>query len=266
MPDPVASISAFGASAFDAAARHMATTFATLLPRPPLVERPGLILGITGEPHPLGNFAILTDPEDAFSAREAIAELVACPAPSAFIAVSETTPEIGGLLAEAGFEGHGGMPAMAVDIEAVGATSLPEGYSFARVGAGEDGDAWARALGEAYGLPAALAEMFAPRRLGLGDGPEDATQCFAVVRNGRVVATSMLHLADGLAGIYCVATRPEERGRGLGAHATAEPLRIAAGLGYRVGILQSSTDGYPVYRRLGFQDLGGMPFYVRMPS
>ena len=53
---------------------------------------------------------------------------------------------------------------------------------------------------------------------------------------------------------------------GLGEHATAEPLRLAAKLGYGVGVLQSSEAGYPVYRKLGFTDCGGVPLFVRMPG
>jgi predicted GNAT family acetyltransferase len=92
------------------------------------------------------------------------------------------------------------------------------------------------------------------------------TQFFAVVRDGRTVATSLLYLADGLAGIYCVATLPAERGRGLGAHVTAEALRAAHRLGYGVGVLQSSAEGHPVYIGLGFEDLGRVPIFVRMPG
>lgn len=46
----------------------------------------------------------------------------------------------------------------------------------------------------------------------------------------------------------------------------AEPLRLAARLGYRVGILQSSEAGHRVYQALGFADLGGIPLFVRMPG
>ena len=96
--------------------------------------------------------------------------------------------------------------------------------------------------------------------------PTRKFQFFAIHHNGRLVATSLMYLADGLAGIYCVATLADERGKGLGAHVTAEPLRIAQRLGYRVGILQSSAAGHPVYLRLGFADFASVPMFVRMPD
>jgi len=77
---------------------------------------------------------------------------------------------------------------------------------------------------------------------------------------------SKFGLANGLAGIYCVATLPAERGRGLGAHVTAEALRAAGRLGYGVGLLQSSAAGHSVYQGLGFRDVGSVPMFIRMPG
>lgn len=92
------------------------------------------------------------------------------------------------------------------------------------------------------------------------------TQFFGIRHEGRLVATSLLFLAGGVAGIYSVATLPEERGKGLGAHVTAEPLRVAHALGYGVGVLQSTASGHPVYRRLGFEQVGSVPLFVRLPT
>jgi ribosomal protein S18 acetylase RimI-like enzyme len=95
---------------------------------------------------------------------------------------------------------------------------------------------------------------------------EDAPiQYFAIRKDGKPVCTSFLYLEDGVAGIYCVATIPEERGRGLGAHATAEPLRLARKLGFCAGVLQSSPAGHSLYRKLGFVAVGEVPLYVKMP-
>ena len=56
--------------------------------------------------------------------------------------------------------------------------------------------------------------------------PDAQIQFFAIHHNGRFVATSLMYLADGLAGIYCVATLADERGKGLGADVRADACLI----------------------------------------
>jgi GNAT superfamily N-acetyltransferase len=248
------------------AARHLDTAFRAIM-RPPAAEHQSEFMRIiTGELHPLGNAAIVSNPNDPAVTRTAATPLQESGLPAAVLFTEGVSTDATQALEAMGFTHHGAMPAMAVDIDAMGDTALPAGYAWARVGAGSEGSAWADAMAAGYPLPVGLAQLFSPHALGADMATDAAIQFFAVLKDGAPVATSMLLLADGLAGIYCVSTLAAERGRGLGAHATAQAVREARQLGYRVGVLQSSPAGHSVYLKLGFLDLAEIPMFVRMPG
>jgi ribosomal protein S18 acetylase RimI-like enzyme len=221
---------------------------------------------VTGEPHPLGNLAIVNEPGDLAIMRAAVDPLLTCGFPTAVLYPQGASDAVTRSLLASGYADAGTMPAMAVDIEHLAAPALPPGYEWARIGEGDEGRAWGDALAVGYGLPQGLARRMSPEHLGADMAPDASLQFFAIRRNGKAVATSMLYLADGLAGIYCVATLEEDRGKGLGAYATAEPLRAAQRQGYRVGVLQSSSAGHSVYLSLGFADIGNVPMFIRAPA
>jgi GNAT superfamily N-acetyltransferase len=51
-----------------------------------------------------------------------------------------------------------------------------------------------------------------------------------------------------------VAALEAARGRGIGTAITLAPLLDARDRGYRVGVLQASEMGYPIYARMGFTE------------
>lgn len=71
---------------------------------------------------------------------------------------------------------------------------------------------------------------------------------------GKPVATSIVLLSAGIAGLYSIATIPSMRRRGLATAMTLATLQQARELGYHIAILQASEMGASVYRRLSFQD------------
>jgi|SRR5262245_8045364 len=263
----VPSLAALGAATGSAIGRHLGLTFRAMVRHAHCTDGPQFLRLVTGEPHPFGNFALLSSPMDLDATRQAVEPLVSEGFPSAVFFADMVVPaSVDAYLTAQGFAPHGSMPAMAVDIAALTPTALPDGYELVRVGAGDDGEEWVRQFAVGYELPLSVAQCFSPVALDANTSPESAMQFFAIHRNGTIVCTSACYLDEGLAGIYCVSTVPEERGKGLGAHATAEPLRLAARAGYRVGVLQSSEAGHNLYRSLGFADFGGVPLYVRIPA
>jgi len=260
------SIRSMGDATGARAARHMDIAFRRMMSGPGSQQNDRWFRLITGEMHPMGNVALISAGDHVESALEAIAPLIDCGAPAAAIFTAGLSRAVSDAVKTRGFATEASMPAMAVDIDEMRPTALPPGYEWSRIGAGAEGRAWAETLAVGYGLPQPLADLFSPEALDVDMSRDAQAQFFAVLRDGRQVSTSMLYLEDGLAGIYCVSTLPEERQKGLGAHATAEALRVARRLGYRVGVLQSSGAGHPVYLKLGFGDYAQVPMLIRMPS
>ena len=201
-------------------------------------------------------------PTDLEGTDAAIQPLLDCGAPASVLFPGSVGAAVRDRLKAAGFAPHESMPAMVVEIDSLGPTALPRGYSFTRVGSGPEGDEWAQMFSLGYDIPRGVGDAFSPNVVDATTAADAPIQYFAVRKDGRMVCTSFVFLADGVAGIYCVATVPEERGKGLGAHATAEPLRLVRELEYRVGVLQSSLAGHSLYRTLGFADVGEVPLYM----
>lgn len=70
---------------------------------------------------------------------------------------------------------------------------------------------------------------------------------------GEPVCTAALIATGPVAGIYWVATPERHRGQGLGEAVTWAAVRGGLELGCRIGSLQASMLGAPVYRRMGFE-------------
>lgn len=244
--------------------RHIDRAFRAILRGEGVTTTGRVITLVTGEAHPFGNFACVTDPADLESIDEAVRSLNGCGGPSAVLCAGDAPAACAAHLAAAGYTIPSPMPCMAVEIERLRETPLAPGFEFIRVCNAAHGEAWAEAFGAGYELPPRTGAAWGPNRAGVNYAADTPLEYFGIVKDGRIVCTSVVYYHDGVAGIYGVSTLPAERRKGLGAFATAEPLRRALGRGYRVGILQASQAGRPVYQRIGFQEFGGVPLFVRM--
>lgn len=219
----------------------------------------------TGELHSHGNFVVLDDCPNHAALLDAISTLKATKCPSAVVTIQPLCDEIDAKLQAEGFEGKVQLRGMAIEIEHLAETPIPDGFELCRIDASE-GAEWANTIAQGYPMPIGLARSFSPLAVSTSVSELTDTTYFAAKFEGRIAAVSAMHLCNGVAGIYFVATLEEFRGKGLGAFMTAAPLRLAKSHGYRVGILHASDMGMSTYRRLGFQDHGTATVYLRTPK
>lgn len=176
-------------------------------------------------------------------------------------------PDLGARLVARGFVYGGDDIGMAVDLSALPEdVPVPEGFLAGRVRDEEGLAAWVEALASGFGEGPVEAEWVGEvyRRLGAGD--EVPYRHYLGRMGGEPVATATLFSGAGVAGIYFVCTVERARRRGIGAAVTLAALREARDLGYEVGVLGSSEMGYPVYRRLGFEEYCRIGLYEWRPG
>ena len=156
------------------------------------------------------------------------------------------------LLVPLGMKLVDGPPGMSVDLNRLPETAdLPAGVQINVVNDDKSLRDCADALLYGYGFPPDWKDSLIDFLFGIGlDSPY---QRYVAYLDGRPVATAAVFFGQAVAGIYSVATAPEARGKGIGTAVTLEPLLAARRLGYRVGRLPASEMGYPIYRKMGFE-------------
>jgi ribosomal protein S18 acetylase RimI-like enzyme len=121
---------------------------------------------------------------------------------------------------------------------------------------------WVEVQVSAYatlGMPehAVLEAMQSPERM------LDPHSLFLLGRyDGAPVAAAMALLSHGIAGLYWIGVRPEQRNRGLGEATTRAITNAAFARGAQAVVLQASSMGLPIYLQLGFREITSYPWFV----
>jgi GNAT superfamily N-acetyltransferase len=171
---------------------------------------------------------------------------------------------LGRLLEQIGLAPAGEVPAMAIELDGIGKDSdRIADFTVQRVDRPDLQAVWGRTAGAGTGLPDEAIDRLAELEEGLSDEPYLAQRRYIGMLAGVPVATSAMVLDGGVAGIYAVATLPAARRRGIGRLMTIRPLEEAREMGCRVGILQASSAGYSLYKKIGFQDFGRYHLYLQ---
>lgn len=164
--------------------------------------------------------------------------------------------DLGARLEQYGLQPAGEIPGMALDLRAVdNEPEMTPSFTIQKVSNAEMQRLWARIAGVGTGFPDVVTEAIVRVEATLDDPQYKAQHRYIGFLDGTPVATSALVLDSGVAGIYAVATIPEARRKGIGWVMTVLPLLEAKQMGYRIGILQASAMGYPLYQKIGFKDV-----------
>jgi GNAT superfamily N-acetyltransferase len=225
---------------------------------------PDATWGIAGYPDPFRNTVVSARfaPEDA---DRRIREICAAFAARRtgflwWVAPFHTPADLGPRLLSAGLRFEGTAPAMAMALDDLpDDDGPPAGLEIEPVVDAAGLRAFIDVLALEMGVPEGTANPAARHHAALYQAipPKLASEPVPLRYLGRIdgrpVATSRVAIAAGVAGLYAVATLPDVRGRGIGRAMTLAALNAGRALGYRIGVLQASDEGLPVYRRLGFR-------------
>jgi ribosomal protein S18 acetylase RimI-like enzyme len=141
------------------------------------------------------------------------------------------------------------MPIMGIDVTEAASYEPPVDLKIQRVA----GRAETAEFVAAYSAPLGFTGDQRPvvdRELEL-DGPDFVR--LAGVVDGRIVGTCTLSLATDVGALYAIATDVGYQRRGIATALTLEALRLTRESGRRIATLQASSQGEPVYRRIGFE-------------
>ncbi|MEU6089036.1 GNAT family N-acetyltransferase [Streptomyces sp. NPDC047085] len=165
----------------------------------------------------------------------------------------DSAPDVQDRLADYGAVKVGSVPIMAVRIAQHTEISPPPSLKIEAIDGTKALSEWVRTYSRSFG--------FAPQLL------DDIVQCEAgrtdatnIVRvTGRLdkeaIGTACMLDAHGVAGIYVVTTAEAHRRQGIGAALTAAALKAGRERGARIGTLQASSLGIPVYQHMAFQTI-----------
>jgi ribosomal protein S18 acetylase RimI-like enzyme len=111
---------------------------------------------------------------------------------------------------------------------------------------------WTSLVAEIYRLPDPARDLLFNYFRDQGSEAHDRWCHYLAFVDDRPVASASSFFGTGEAGIYLVGTLPEARRRGFARELTREAIRDAVARGYDLIVLQSTPEGYPLYKRMGF--------------
>lgn len=85
---------------------------------------------------------------------------------------------------------------------------------------------------------------------------DDPIEYYVGYVNGKPVVRGLSCYFAQVAGLHWLSTVPSERRKGYGRAMQEYRLKRAKDLGYHIAVLQASSEGYPLYQKLGYKEAG----------
>lgn len=226
----------------------------------------GLVRLTTRVPNPLlnGIFSSRLTPSNADATIQATRDYYTAQGLPMLWWVGPTTQpdDLADRLVRAGFTRADELPMMAIDLQSMKVEPTPPNVTVKQVESEEELRVWSRILRDTFSLAGTGQNSFEELEISLGLDSDGRRYRFIAYLYDQAVATSALFAEAGVAGIYNVATLPDARQQGIGGAITLAPLLHARAMGYRVGTLQATAMGQPIYRRLGFEHIAPFTLYA----
>lgn len=175
---------------------------------------------------------------------------------------SAKTPETMAWLRSAGYIFLSSTPCLLADLSLLPGGEVSDTIvRVSQVGSKEQLALWRDVSFAGFDFPSQTLDQYDRFTASFDLTPGSPQKLFLAWENGKPVATSLLFLTDGAAGIYFVSTLAEHRKKGIGLELTRATMRSAKSAGARWATLQSSLDGRHVYERAGFKEFFGVDIY-----
>jgi len=131
---------------------------------------------------------------------------------------------------------------------------VPEELTMKRVGSKADLEQYLIPFGKGFEFPDIVVDGWRRMDSSHGFGKRLPRVNYVGLMSGVPASCATMFKAFDMAGIYCVATVPEMRRKGVATALIVNALREARDEGYKTGLLQAKAMGASVYRRIGFVD------------
>lgn len=181
-----------------------------------------------------------------------------------YVSPNTIPKNLGKHLKRNGFVQQGEWSAMEMDLNLDEHHNLPQNM-FKEVESPREMEQWIQILVEGFNFDENLSKLY---REYFTKIPLENNKCknYLGFYEGKPVSSVAIYTGKSAIGVFYLSTVPEIRNKGMGKLMMYNIMDEARNLGYSTMILQASSMGYPLYKRIGFKKRHTTMIYKLNPS